>query len=63
MDLYVTTNLKLNKSNQLVYCVKEESNFSKGISGDLISSKFSKNIPSVFYVETTPKGHFHVVST
>ena len=55
MDLYVTTKLKLNKSNQLVYCVKEESKFSKAISEDLISNKFSKNTPNVFHVETTPK--------
>ena len=28
----------INKSNKVVYCVKEESKFSKGISGKVISS-------------------------
>ena len=51
------------KTKKLVYCVKEESKFSKSISGDVISSDVSTNIPSLFHVETTLKRRFYEVST
>ena len=43
----------INKSNKLVYYVKEESRFSKGLSGEVISTKVSTNTLRVFHVETT----------
>ena len=43
----------INKSNKLVYYVKEESRFSKGLSGEVISNKVSTNTLRVFYAETT----------
>ena len=59
------TKNKLNeiKSIKLVYCVKEESTFSKGISGEIISSKVPKSTPSVFHAKTTPQRRFHEVCT
>ena len=53
----------IHKTKKLVYCVKEESKFSKGISGDVISSKVSTYIPSLFHVETTLKRRFYEVYT
>ena len=53
----------INKSNKLVYYVKEELKFSKGFSGEVISCKVSTNTLRVFHAETTRIRHFHVVST
>ena len=53
----------INKSNKLVYCVKEDSKFSKDISREVISSKVPTNTPLVFQTETTGKQRFHVVAT
>ena len=51
-----------NKSNELVYCVKGESKFSKGISGEAISSKAPANTSCVFHAETMGIRRFHIVS-
>ena len=53
----------INKSNKLVYFVKQESKFSEGISGEVISSKVPTNTPRVFHAKTTQIRRFHEVST
>ena len=39
--------LVINKSNKLVYCVNEESKFSKGISGEVVPCKVPANTPHI----------------
>ena len=53
----------INKSNNLIYCTKKESKFSKGINEAVTSSKMPKNNPRVFHAKTTLTQHFQVVST
>ena len=53
----------ISKSNKLVYCVKKESKFTKGISGEETSSKAPTNTPRVFHAETRWTRRFYVVST
>ena len=46
----------------LIKVIKEESEFSKGIIEEVISSKVPTNTPRVFHTKTTRIQQFHVVS-
>ena len=63
MYILSAKDLVINKSNKLVCGIKEESKFSKGICGEVNSSKVPTNNPCIFHAETTRIQRFHVVST